>query len=1289
MRYCEKCGKEIGEDSKFCPFCGQQRTAAGGTLSGGNKKLIFGGIGAAVLVIVIVLAVVFTRKTPFTPSDFITVDFTGADGYGRVSCNFDSGKAMDYLRTKKKMDPKDELVIESHLYSLYPEASKYDHLSNGEKIEVTCSSAPDVLDEYGIKINDEEAVIKVSGLKEMQDADGTEMLTVKFSGANPGVQVEMNLNEEDPLYPYINWDEFYDIPTRISAKNGDTYTAEIPFDEENALYNGYRITNKSKEFVVSGVGNYDYALEDLNDEELQTMIADGMEVVRLYIPRQEDNILEELSGGNGTILWSKMKCAFMKAVKCYSPEGYYGYNRNAFVYTASLPVMNLDESVSVYTVYVTYYIDNLKEEADGTFFYDSANAGNIYSSEEALEADVAQMPEALGVESTVCTITELVNENAASEIEQESLDAPEEAQVEYTELKAPELSADIAAAAVADVEFNGHRYYLFDEDVAWNEAKASCEVKGGHLATVSGQTEQWLLNSLREQGSLDNYWIGASDAESEGNWKWVTDEAFDYTCWDDDEPDNYDGAEHCAALFGREDGRWGDLSYDADWTTGYILELEPQIEENDDGIVLSDCDFLTEHEKSYFSNWADDTYGRRYYGPLALDADAKGWAKFELNGAYTRMTGRISVYSEAANGANMEAAFFGDGKLLARRCTLDRQNQGEPFEIDLTGVNTLTIVTANRGETGEGWVLIGDPKIYGGGEKGETEIRRLNDVHCMGTASTKTAVKLWRDSDGVLHEGYREFNTSEKAGAVWYLNGEYTEFSAKLAGFYSEPDTKMNVRIYGDDELLYELKDWNRMQEGSDFTVDVTGKKILRIETENGSENYDSYIYLTDDRLVRPVETSEAENAAAEEEETAATAPVFDAEFAPAGQAAYDGHYYYLFKEEMEWKQAKQFCEEMGGHLAVITSPLEQRRVEQLMEKADGNDSWIGGTDEKQEGSWKWVTGEEFDYTNWGYSQPDNYQHGEEFENHMEMSGWDGSWNDLNGTELRGFILEISDDHSQPGNSLEIGELFDRGRAAESEGFDYKSGVTDVKGKEHLSAHMLNPYSGGYAKIALNGEFTRFTGKIANHADTEWYERVGFGIFGDGKCLYESVEYRGWEEEEPFDVDVTGVKTLTIRCNTIEEYDAGYLLLYDTNLEKAESPSLNEKTADLASVQQIDCTGFEREDYLVRDNLNHAHDGNFRMDVYGESYAVYLLDGEYTEFTGMFTAGDDTEYNDSVRVEVYADDEILFEQSGITVATEPAAFTLDVTGKNRLKIVAYDETERGRGIVYLTDGRLK
>lgn len=117
-----------------------------------------------------------------------------------------------------------------------------------------------------------------------------------------------------------------------------------------------------------------------------------------------------------------------------------------------------------------------------------------------------------------------------------------------------------------------------------------------------------------------------------------------------------------------------------------------------------------------------------------------------------------------------------------------------------------------------------------------------------------------------------------------------------------------------------------------------------------------------------------ADGAAAScEVECAAPAPEIDF---PVGTVEYDGHHYLVCMEETDWESAQAACEAMGGHLATITSEEENEFVYQLACTYSTELAFLlGGTDRDHEGTFVWVTGEPFTYTNWGYlNQPDNYR---------------------------------------------------------------------------------------------------------------------------------------------------------------------------------------------------------------------------------------------------------------------------------------------------------------------------
>lgn len=84
-----------------------------------------------------------------------------------------------------------------------------------------------------------------------------------------------------------------------------------------------------------------------------------------------------------------------------------------------------------------------------------------------------------------------------------------------------------------------------------------------------------------------------------------------------------------------------------------------------------------------------------------------------------------------------------------------------------------------------------------------------------------------------------------------------------------------------------------------------------------------------------------------------------------------NGHFYQRFDNKLTWTEAKIKCESLGAHLATITSVDEDAFVRSNL--LNGSlDYFLGATDTAQEGTWKWITGEAWNYTDWRSSSPSN-----------------------------------------------------------------------------------------------------------------------------------------------------------------------------------------------------------------------------------------------------------------------------------------------------------------------------
>lgn len=114
-------------------------------------------------------------------------------------------------------------------------------------------------------------------------------------------------------------------------------------------------------------------------------------------------------------------------------------------------------------------------------------------------------------------------------------------------------------------------------------------------------------------------------------------------------------------------------------------------------------------------------------------------------------------------------------------------------------------------------------------------------------------------------------------------------------------------------------------------------------------------------------------------------------------QQNYNGHSYYRSTGSATWTTARSNCVAMGGHLVTITTSGEQSFIFNIWPSG-----WIGLTDEVTEGTWRWVTGETYSYTNWNSGEPNNAGN----EDYVQFVS-NGRWNDLPNNYNLPYVLEF------------------------------------------------------------------------------------------------------------------------------------------------------------------------------------------------------------------------------------------------------------------------------------------
>ena len=167
------------------------------------------------------------------------------------------------------------------------------------------------------------------------------------------------------------------------------------------------------------------------------------------------------------------------------------------------------------------------------------------------------------------------------------------------------------------VEFNGHRYYLYDvaglsapENNTWENAQAYCKAVGGHLATIASQEEnEFLYNYMRQRG-YDSAYFGLAGVNSTGTWVWCNGEAISYTNWAPGEPNNDGNGEKYGMFYWKyTDGAWNDGDFGNltdQGGTAFLCEWEYPVDATQGGqgsITLPQIIDAMENAAAFYDGW--------------------------------------------------------------------------------------------------------------------------------------------------------------------------------------------------------------------------------------------------------------------------------------------------------------------------------------------------------------------------------------------------------------------------------------------------------------------------------------------------------------------------------------------------------------------------------------------------------------------------------------------------------------------------------------------------------------
>nr|ADF87943.1 C-type lectin 5 [Azumapecten farreri] len=118
--------------------------------------------------------------------------------------------------------------------------------------------------------------------------------------------------------------------------------------------------------------------------------------------------------------------------------------------------------------------------------------------------------------------------------------------------------------------YGGHCYWSVPGlKKSWNDAQSDCQSRDSNLVKIETAEENSWLETIATLS--DHQWIGATDRDKEGEWRWISDNSLvSFTAWGSGEPNNVDDNEHCGHVY--VGARWNDLV--CSMLFGFICEKE-------------------------------------------------------------------------------------------------------------------------------------------------------------------------------------------------------------------------------------------------------------------------------------------------------------------------------------------------------------------------------------------------------------------------------------------------------------------------------------------------------------------------------------------------------------------------------------------------------------------------------------------------------------------------------------------------------------------------------------------
>ncbi len=242
------------------------------------KNIMYILICIVVTVIIVTLAIFFVNRNKINVSQYIKVEYTGANNYAVANCSIDTDKL--YKAMAGNVRDMEKLTMYKELVESISATVNDKNISNGQTVEVNVSYDDNKAKDAGIELKNTQYEVKASGISTGKVISLFENVEVVFAGMSPEAYVKVTNKWEDD---YLSTLEFTsDKNSQIAI--GDVIRISCSADNEELGRHGYIVSQLYIDYTVDMLNSY----AQINDIDKNVLSSLSTEAVNTITQQVED-----------------------------------------------------------------------------------------------------------------------------------------------------------------------------------------------------------------------------------------------------------------------------------------------------------------------------------------------------------------------------------------------------------------------------------------------------------------------------------------------------------------------------------------------------------------------------------------------------------------------------------------------------------------------------------------------------------------------------------------------------------------------------------------------------------------------------------------------------------------------------------------------------------------------------------------------------------------------------------------------------------------------------------------